>query len=417
MAENLARKAPVSDREAQHEAKRLKAVDALDILDSPYDSAYDRLTRLVRATFGVEMAMISVIDAHRQWYKATEGFDFDEVPVRETFCRRTLARDEPLVVENAAEHPTFENNPHVIGEGGVRFYAGIPLKTREGFSVGTLCAVDTSPREFTDAELGILEDLAAIVVDQMELRERARTDELTGILSRRGFREEGARLFALARREEQPLSVIVFDLDHFKSVNDTYGHAIGDKVLKQVARVGSGRLRKSDLLARPGGEEFAILLPGTSMKDAQAFAEIIRRSIEHVDFRTRGKRFNVSSSFGVATLDEGLQDLDALLVCADMALYQAKANGRNCVVAWGDDWIDTQAPRRRVLQAGTISFNAGLSDFDCSIRTIGADGAGLDLISTEEVPDRFELYIRSENRVVQCCVTARTATHLEVRFR
>ena len=70
-----------------------------------------------------------------------------------------------------------------------------------------------------------------------------------------------------------------------------------------------------------------------------------------------------------------------------------------------------------MLQAGTISFNAGLSDFDCSIRTIGADGAGLDLISTEEVPDRFELYIRSENRVVQCCVTARTATHLEVRFR
>ena len=416
MVTNLARKADVQTGNETHEARRLEAVAALDVLDSPQDPAYDRLVRLVRATFGVEMAMISIIDAHRQWYKATVGFDVNELPVRETFCRRTMSRNGPLIVRNAATHPVFADNPYVTGEGGVRFYAGVPLKTRDGYAVGTICAVDSKPRSFSETDLEILKDLAAVAIDQLELRERALKDELTGVFSRRAFREAGEKQFARAKRDRQDFSVICFDLDHFKSINDIHGHAIGDKVLKQVAKTCQSRIREGDLLARPGGEEFAILIPGSNLDSARALAETLRLAVSKLRFTIAEKKFTISASFGIAGLDDGVGDLETLLVNADMALYQAKENGRNCCVAWGTDWIDNQAPRRRVLKAGTISYNAGLSQADCTIRTLGPDGAGLDVIDGEAIPNRFNLALHSEGRFVSCEVTARTASRLEVRF-
>lgn len=416
MAVSSARKVEGGGSE-HREARRLEAVQALDILDTPHEEPYDRIVRLVRTIFNVDIAFIAIIDAHRQWYKAVSGMEGEEVPLNETFCLHTLNKNEMMVIPDASKDPAFAENPFVTGESKIRFYAGVPLKTRNGFAVGTLCAVDTTPRNFSAQDVQVLQDLADIVVDQMELRTRARTDELTGILSRGAFRYESERMAALAQRHRHDLSAICFDLDHFKEINDTFGHAAGDEVLKAVAKAVSARMRKSDLFARTGGEEFTILLPETGRQGAMEVAEKLRRDIASLRLEFGGKPLRVTASFGIAGFAVAAKDLDTLLANADAALYRAKHAGRNRCEAWGGETIPVKAARRRVLKTGKISFNHGSSSIDCTVRTLGEQGAGLSLISTVDVPNEFRLLIQSDGLDASCKVTSRTRTHLEVEFR
>jgi diguanylate cyclase (GGDEF)-like protein len=153
----------------------------------------------------------------------------------------------------------------------------------------------------------------------------ARTDELTGLRNRRHFFELAEPLFAAARRYASPLCVAMFDLDHFKRVNDRYGHHAGDEVLRAVAGISAAQTRAADVLARYGGEELVLALPGTSGRDALAAAEKIRRAIEAA---TMPGGLRVTVSAGVAEW-RGEPTLDALIRRADAALYRAKASGRN----------------------------------------------------------------------------------------
>lgn len=242
-------------------------------------------------------------------------------------------------------------------------------------------------------------------------------DELTGALTRRAFREQANRLSALSVRHHHPLAAICFDLDHFKSVNDTFGHAAGDEVLKRVAATVQARIRKSDVFARTGGEEFAVLLPETDRSGALEVAEKVRKDISALRFEFEGETVGVTSSFGVATLKPSEEDLETMLRRADAALYQAKSDGRNRCIAYGESEVTVKASRRRVLKAGKVSFNNGGSSIDCTVRTLGAEGAGMDLISTADVPNDFRLIIRSDGFDASCRVTQRTRTHLEVEFR
>ena len=165
--------------------------------------------------------------------------------------------------------------------------------------IGTLCAIGTEPRPFSEEDIANLEDLARIAMDALEYRLLANSDPLTGCLSRRAFREESARAVALALRHRHPLSLIAMDLDHFKSVNDSYGHAMGDAVIEQSVRAAVGRLRKSDACGRLGGEEFAFILPHTERSASSEIAEQLRRAIEELAFEANGKPFRVTASFGI----------------------------------------------------------------------------------------------------------------------
>lgn len=168
-----------------------------------------------------------------------------------------------------------------------------------------------------------------------DLEARAYTDSLTGLFNRSYFFEKANMEVQTAKQSKSPLSVIMFDLDHFKKVNDTYGHACGDYVLKSVAALAGSVVRKTDILARYGGEEFCILLSGTDLKAAVARAERIRQVICDSQLVFEGQSVPVTSSFGVAELDPGADDLciENLLKHADAKLYTAKENGRNRVEA------------------------------------------------------------------------------------
>lgn len=167
-----------------------------------------------------------------------------------------------------------------------------------------------------------------------ELSRLAGTDALTGLANRRSFEEAMKRDISRAQRTEQPLSVFILDVDHFKAVNDTHGHAAGDYVLTRVADVLRATLRSGDMAARWGGEEFVALLPGSTLEGGRLAAERIRTSLEQTLMAVHDKSFRITASFGVASIPAGVgaQDGVALVGVADVALYEAKRSGRNKVV-------------------------------------------------------------------------------------
>lgn len=159
--------------------------------------------------------------------------------------------------------------------------------------------------------------------------ELALKDELTGLSNRRAFFEQGKRIFEQSKRFGHPISVIMMDIDHFKMINDKYGHSSGDKVLQAVAEPLRRLVREIDIVARIGGEEFAFALPETGLENAVNLAERLRSEIEDLVVTNDGHNIKITASFGVVTCKDVDQNIDALLTGADNALYVAKRNGRN----------------------------------------------------------------------------------------
>jgi diguanylate cyclase (GGDEF)-like protein len=316
----------------KHERERLAALRRYDVLDTPPEEAFDRITRLTKTVLRMPIVTVTFIDAQRQWFKSRHGMKEAETPREIAFCNEAIKQEGPFIVPDALRDPRFADNPSVTGEPHIRFYGAVPLRTRDGYNIGTLCSIDSKPRELASEEIALLTDLAHLVMDELELRILATTDSLTGVLSRRAFREEAARDFSLARRHRHELSCVILDIDHFKRVNDTYGHAIGDVVLQGVVDVCKRSLRGSDYVGRIGGEEFAILLPQTNGKAALEVAQRLRRAIEREAFATAAGTLKITASLGVAPCDTSVTDIDALMRRADVALYGAKSAGRNKAV-------------------------------------------------------------------------------------
>lgn len=157
------------------EPLRIAAVHRYDILDTPRDGTFDRITRLASALLHVPIAIVSVVDTDRIWFKSAHGLDVDEIGRDPGLCASAILHEGTWVVTDAAVDPRTLANPLVAGEFGLRFYAGVPLRTNDGYNLGTLCVIDRTPRRLTDEEESILVDLSAIVIDELELRLAART--------------------------------------------------------------------------------------------------------------------------------------------------------------------------------------------------------------------------------------------------
>jgi len=170
------------------ELDRLSMLDALHLLDTPPEPVFDRVTRLASRMLDVPMAMFSLVDADRQWFKSRVGLDAGETPREYAFCAHAIGMSTPLVVQDALEDGRFSDNPLVNGPPKIRFYAGVPIRTTAGLAIGTLCALDTKPRTLSEDEAGLLNDLAAILTKEVQYRERmavareqlARSNEVLG---------------------------------------------------------------------------------------------------------------------------------------------------------------------------------------------------------------------------------------------
>jgi diguanylate cyclase (GGDEF)-like protein len=415
---NAAREPAAGDFDTSEDA-RLAALDSYDILDTPSEEAFDRITRLARKIFGVSMATVTLLDGHRQWFKSRQGVSDCETERGPALCNVAMKLERPLVVPDTHVDARFENNPLVIGSPFVRFYAGAQLRTPNGFVIGTLCAMDSRPRPFDDGDVAILRDLAQLVLSELELRKIAMHDALTGAISRRGLREELKRSIALAVRHKHELSCVMFDLDHFKAINERHGHGVGDLALKAAVEACRTELRATDTVGRFGGEEFAVILPHTSRKAALEVAEKIRASLARVYVQADTGPVRMTASFGVASLDAGACDVDQIIKRAEVALCEAKATGRNNCKLWTasepGETIESNA-LRRVLKAGLITFNAGSSTIDCTVRGLSKSGALLNVISTADIPLRFKLGIAADEMHRLCSVVAKRDKQIEVAF-
>ncbi len=597
----------------ENEKQRLERLRQYGILDTAPSEAFDRVTRLASRLLKMPIALVSLVDEDRQWFKSRVGLDAPETPSELAFCAHAICDTSVMVVPNAQDDPRFSDNPLVTGAPDIRFYAGAPLRTDDGLNLGTLCVIDQTPREFTDEERLLLNDLAHIVIDELELhalakreqeartrlidaieaapdgfvyydrddrlalcneryrefyresadlmipgapfedlvregvargqfpaakgneeawiearlethrnpqcsieqqlpsgrwvrieerrtrdggivgfrtditelKEReialeqlakreqesrnrlydaieavpdgfvyfdrddrlelcneryrefypdsadflvpntpfekiiregvargqypkadgneeawikkrlevhrdpkgsieqeladgrwlrieerrtrdggtvgfriditelklrefelqrlATTDPLTGALNRRRFMEGGEKELRRGRRYDVPVSVILFDVDHFKKINDTYGHASGDEVLRHLVKVAQETMREHDLLCRYGGEEFAVVFPESDSAAAEVAAMRLRVAIEKSQIQTENGVVRTTVSIGGTQVDVHNDSLESALSRADAALYEAKNAGRNKVVFKGPQDVALKA--------------------------------------------------------------------------
>jgi diguanylate cyclase (GGDEF)-like protein len=329
------------------ESQRQQVLDDLELVDTPAELYLDTLVRLTRELFAVETVLVSLIDRDRQWFKARIGLDVAETPRDISFCGHAVAARSPLVVEDAHLDARFVDNPVVTGPPFIRFYAGQPLFNNDQ-AIGTLCLLHPEPRSLSQQERFRLRDLATLVEGYLHLRSMSREthrlrqavdreqrkaliDPLTQLWNRAALNQFFPRELASAKDAGLRLGAIYGDLDHFKQVNDQFGHAGGDQVLWESSRRMSTTLRPDDLLVRLGGEEFVALVAVHDAEELGHIAERMRKAIADTPMTVAQRPLPQTISLGTALLQAG-ENQNELLERADRALYLAKQRGRDRTV-------------------------------------------------------------------------------------
>lgn len=344
------------------EEERLAALRRYEVLDTASEAAFDDLVKIASELCGVPAATVSLIDSDRQWFKARHNVDVAETSRDVSFCGHAiLDPDNAMVVPDATADERFHDNPLVTADGGIRFYAGVPLRSDDGHAVGTLCVFGGEAMQLDQARLEALKALsrqvsrllelrrvskdlnlqlrdrewyeqqlhdyqAALENQNAELAEQTRTDPLTGLPNRRAFAASLAAEMEKARSSGRRFCVAVLDIDHFKLINDLHGHAEGDKVLVELASMLRSQFAGGGMAARYGGEEFVLLLPDSDAGKARLQCEFVRQAVSMLPIG-----LPVTVSIGLAEIRRRDDMPEDALRRADEALYAAKRAGRDRV--------------------------------------------------------------------------------------
>ncbi len=317
-----------------------------------YAEIYAAVKKLVKT----EYFSIALVD--REKAMINDVFIMDkEVPValesrniEKGLFGRVIREGKPLLFHSFTMEMVGETGAVVVGDTDneeeeiSQSIVIVPLRSSSGI-IGVISAQSYTPNMYDENDLEALELLASNVAAAVEnarlinkIQSMAITDDLTGLFNRRKFYELAMAEFERSRRYSRPLSVIMLDIDHFKKVNDTYGHSIGDQVLQGLAHLAKSSLRTVDILARYGGEEFVIMLPETSLDEAVRTAERLRTNTADATLPTRVGNMSVTISLGVVALDDNCRNLEELLDRSDQACYASKRTGRNKVSPWRPEY-------------------------------------------------------------------------------
>ncbi len=308
----------------ENEAQRIKALHSLNILDTGPEERFDRLTRLAQHMFNVPIAVVSLVDEDRQWFKSSCGLSVDETPRNISFCGHAILSDEPMIIHDATKDERFFDNPLVTGDLGIRFYAGAPIHDASGKIMGTLCLIDTQTREFSSSDVIALKDLAELASRELIAVELATRDYLTGLLNRRGFMAQARQQLLDAVENDEHSVYISLDMNNFKAINDDFGHAEGDDSLKYFADVMQKIFRGTDLMARVGGDEFAVLLSSDQIVDNSLLLNRFQKAVAR-DNEESDKGYDLSFSYGAVAIDpRDKVSLDDIIREADAFMYRDK---------------------------------------------------------------------------------------------
>ncbi len=335
---------------APDEPMRLQALRALNLVDTPLDERFERLTRLAKRLLDVDIVAVSLVEADRQYFKSIQGSNRCQTSRGVSFCGHAILEDEIFIVEDARADERFKDNPLVTGPPHVVFYAGVQLRSPDGFKVGMLCVNHSDTYNFTETDKNQLRDIAALVELEMQAatanavqaalveevsaeQRRALIDQLTRVWNRKGILDLAEETLRQARLAGDDCGLMMLDLDKFKHINDTYGHNAGDEVLRTAAKRMLSSLRETDMVGRLGGDEFlCVLSPCDSESVAKALAERLGKAIAAEPVRTPDAHIPVSASIGVTLLPAGWGGgIEDAMEEADKAMYASKSDGRNCV--------------------------------------------------------------------------------------
>ncbi|MEJ6482293.1 sensor domain-containing diguanylate cyclase [Nostoc punctiforme UO1] len=329
----------------KNEAERLKALADYNILDTLPEQGFDDLTAIAAYICKTPIALISLVDADRQWFKSNIGLKVRETPRESAFCSYAILHPENiLVIPNAMKDDRFANNPLVKSNSKIRFYAGAPLVTPNGFPIGTLCVMDTVPRQLSYQQLDALRRLTRQAIAQMELIQEVRnrkqseiegrqlslTDDLTGLHNRRGFFVMAEQQLKIAHRMRLLCWVIFIDLDGLKQINDTLGHDTGDALIVDAGRLLKQSFRNSDIVARLGGDEFIVFI-SSYFKDADSIQAYLQINIANFN-QQQNRSYELSMSMGIERYSPGSNmSLEQLIARSDELMYANKRLKRQSI--------------------------------------------------------------------------------------
>ncbi|CZF82751.1 putative diguanylate cyclase AdrA [Grimontia celer] len=261
------------------ETHRLQVLHHLNILDTGNEERFDRLTRLAKQMFGSKIAAISFIDINRQWVKSGIGLE-TEYPRDISFCAHTILDSDPMVVNDTQADVRFSDNPLVLGEPNIRFYAGYPIRHVSGSLLGTLSIADDEPRGFDDYDLRCMKDIVDLVENELASMQLTTQDHLTGLLNEHGFEVLCQNSLNMCERLNAPASLAFFDVRGLKMINKLQGNVEGDRALVFFADLLKFGFRDSDVLARLESDKFAVLMTNTPIANTR---DILDRFKERVD--------------------------------------------------------------------------------------------------------------------------------------
>jgi diguanylate cyclase (GGDEF)-like protein len=323
----------LQQRKLAQEQQRLKALESLKIMDTPAEQRFDRITRLAKRMFDVPIALITLLDDERQWFKSKVGLDTSETPREQAFCNYTIEQEKSFIVNDATLDIRFNDNPLVVNKPHIRFYAGFPFRAPGGEKLGALCLIDHKPRYISERDSRLLGELALMVEEEIATNQLLCEDHLTGLLNRRGFEFRANHILQMCRNQDCEASLIYFDLDNFKQINDSHGHQAGDNALLQFSTLLNSTFRDSDLIGRIGGDEFVVLMVNQNDTDQTAILQRLSNTVDsynqsiHSDIR-------LHYSFGITTTKSlSDYDLQQLYTLADEAMYRNKRSGQQLNMA------------------------------------------------------------------------------------
>lgn len=294
------------------ELLRLETLRNLKILDTESEERFDRVTRLAKRVFGTPIALVSLIDNDRQWFKSRQGLETTETSRDISFCGHAILDSEPMVVEDAQADSRFSDNPLVTGDPYIRFYAGYPLSAPDGRKVGTLCVIDREPRQLDDEDMRLLRELGQIIEEELAVAELVHTDSVTGLCNSVGFSQVAEHLLAMCVRTESPASLMLCRLSNQNVITGFMGRSEGDRAAIELTQLLMASFRDSDIIARLSDEVFAVLLAGSDLDSVNIAKKRLQEKIEdrnsrpaieyELDVQTCAVAYSPEQHTGVADL-------------------------------------------------------------------------------------------------------------------